>query len=155
MLNKVKIYCRDSECLPYIGSDSAAGMDLKSMKDFSLAPEAEITIYTGVTVELPPFTVGLVGPRSSLGSMEGVYVTLKNTIGFIDSDYRGEIQVKLINKGKKTITVFKGDRICQLIVVPHLSPKFDLVDSLEDLSPTRRGSGGWGSSGNDIKIEKS
>jgi len=146
----INIVCIDKELVPVIGSEDAAGMDLKTSVDFCLEPGKEISFGTGVSVELPKNTVGIVAPRSSMGKYEGLHIVLKNTIGVIDSDYRGEIQVKLRNIGTKNITMYKGDRVCQLIVVPHLSPKFNLVT---ELTNTDRGAGGFGSSGCDIKLK--
>jgi dUTP pyrophosphatase len=148
-----KIYCVDEELKPKVGSKFAAGIDLKTASDFSLEPGQEITIGTGVYVEIPRYMVGLIGPRSSLGSHDGLYVALKNTLGFIDSDYRGEIGVKLINKGTKTLTMFRGDRVCQMVVVPHHPANPIFVNSKDELSDTERGSGGWGHSGDDIKTQ--
>ena len=145
----INIVCHDKELLPEIGSEYAAGMDLKSSVSFCLSPGQEISFGTGVKIELPRNTVGIIAPRSSMGKYEGLYVVLKNTIGVIDSDYRGEIQVKLRNMGSESLTIYKGDRICQLVVVPHLSPQYTVVS---ELAESARGEGGFGSSGCDIKL---
>lgn len=146
----INIACHDKELLPVIGSEYAAGMDLKTSIDFCLQPGQEISFGTGVKVELPRNTVGIIAPRSSMGKYEGLYIVLKNTMGVIDSDYRGEIQVKLRNMGTKNLTMYKGDRVCQMIVVPHLNPKYTVVDSLAE---TDRGAGGFGSTGCAIKLD--
>lgn len=146
----VNIVCSSLELVPVIGSTYSAGMDLKTAVDFCLPPGKEITVSTGVKIELSPYTVGLIAPRSSLGKHEGLYVVLKNTIGFIDSDYRGEIRVALKNLGNKPLIMYRGDRICQLVIVPHLAPNFNIVDSLTE---TDRGTGGFGSTGDDIKTK--
>jgi dUTP pyrophosphatase len=145
----INILCPDDELLPVLGSKYSAGMDLKTSVDFCLLPGQEISFGTGVSVELPRHTVGLVVPRSSMGKHLGLYVVLKNTMGVIDSDYRGEIQVKLRNMGNENLVMYKGDRVCQMIVVPHLSPEFTVV---KELGQTDRGAGGFGSTGCDIKL---
>lgn len=144
----ISIVCNDKELLPVIGSESAAGMDLKTSIDFCIQPGQEISFGTGVKVELPQNTFGMIVPRSSMGKHEGLYIVLKNTVGVIDSDFRGEIQVKLRNMGDKPLVMYKGDRICQMIVIPHLSPKFTVVS---ELTESDRGADGFGSSGCDIK----
>lgn len=144
----ISIKCPDPELVPVVGTEQSAGMDLKTAVDFCLNLGAEITVGTGVYVELPRYTVGLCVPRSSLGKHEGLYVVFKNTVGVIDSDYRGEIMVKLRNLGSKPLVMYKGDRICQMVVVPHLPPNFVVVD---ELSKTTRGTGGFGHTGDDIK----
>lgn len=146
----IAIKCTSEDLIPIIGSDDAAAMDLKTAIDFILNPGEEITISTGVHVELPKFTCGICLPRSSMANHEGLHVVFKNTVGLIDSDYRGEILVKARNIGREPLVMFRGDRICQMVVVPHISPKFIVVD---ELSETKRGKGGFGHSGDDIKTK--
>lgn len=146
----INIVCANDDMLPEIGSEHAAGMDLKTSVDFCLRPGEEISFGTEVKVELPRNTVGLIAPRSSMGKHEGLHVLLKNTLGVIDSDYRGEIQVKLRNIGNENLVMYRGDRVCQMIVVPHINPQYTVVSELTD---TLRGAGGFGSSGDDIKTK--
>lgn len=98
---------------------------------------------TGVRVALPPGTVGLVTPRSGLAARHGLGIV--NSPGVIDSGYRGEISVCLINHDPaETLTLEAGDRVAQLLVVPFISARFQSVGTLDE---TERGSGGYGSTG--------
>lgn len=144
------IKCPDPELVPVVGSAGAAAMDLKTAVNFCIYPGQEILVGTGVSVELPPYTAGLCLPRSSMGKHPDLHVVFKNTVGLIDSDYRGEIMVSARNIGKVPLTMYKGDRICQMVVIPHIKPTFQLVDELSD---TVRGAGGFGSTGDDIKTK--
>ena len=99
-------------------------------------------IPTGVAVAIPDGHVGLVAPRSGLATRHGIGVV--NAPGIVDSGYRGELQVVMVNHGSEVVTLARGDRIAQLVVVPFATPSFDLVDELPGSS---RGSDGFGSSG--------
>ena len=99
-------------------------------------------IDTGVAVEIPEGWVGIVVPRSSLGKRR---LMIANTVGVIDSDYRGTIKMNLLNMSNETQPIDNFERLCQLVVVPHYNPNdIEIVDSLTD---TDRGEGGFGSSG--------
>lgn len=132
--------------LPSYQTDGAAGIDLVAALDertpCRLAKGASVLIPTGLILELPPGFEGQVRPRSGLAAKFGV--TVLNSPGTIDSDYRGEVHVILINLGPKPLVVKRGERIAQLVVAPVTRAR--LVAATE-LSNTRRGSGGFGSTG--------
>ncbi|WBF79370.1 hypothetical protein IACHDJAJ_00164 [Aeromonas phage vB_AdhS_TS3] len=139
---------------PHIGSALAAGMDLRCnlnvRKDSPwviLRPNESITFGTGVRVAIPEGWVGLVMPRSGLGFK--YEVMLANSVGVIDADYRGEIMVKLVNRGKEDMTIQPFDRVVQMVVVPHWYMKHIQKLSKEDFDKltTVRGDNGFGSSG--------
>jgi dUTP pyrophosphatase len=141
------IVLQTPECEPHVGSKEAAGMDLrlaiKTAAGFTaLSPGESISFSTGVKIEIPIGWVGLVAPRSGLGCK--YKIVLDNTIGFIDSDYRGWIKVSMTNRGSETAFIGDYDRVCQLVIVPHYLPTFRVVD---ELSKTTRGSGGFGHTG--------
>lgn len=120
-----------------------AGLDLKAATDLTLAPGERALVPTGVSIALDPETVGLVCPRSGLAARHGI--TIVNAPGVIDSGYRGEIKVSLLNTDRdKACEITRGDRIAQLLVMPILLPT---PESVEDLSATARGHNGFGSSG--------
>ena len=119
-----------------------AGVDLFAREDTSLAPGSWKAVPTGVAVAIPPGHVGLVAPRSGLAVRSGVSVV--NGPGVIDEGYRGEIKAVLINHGTRVLTLARGDRIAQLLVMPVADWDFDVVDKLD---PSDRGSMGFGSSG--------
>jgi dUTP pyrophosphatase len=132
--------------LPTYQSAHAAGFDLMAAvaadAPVMLAPGARALIPTGVVIALPSGTEGQVRPRSGLASRNGV--TVLNTPGTIDADYRGEIQVVLINLGNESLTISRGMRIAQLVVAPVLRVSITEVDALDE---TMRGAGGFGSTG--------
>jgi dUTP pyrophosphatase len=99
-------------------------------------------VATGLSMAIPEGHAGLVLPRSGLAVRTGV--TVLNSPGLVDSGYRGELKVALINHGTEAFNIAVGDRIAQLVIMPVSSPDYELVDSLED---TERGSGGFGSTG--------
>ncbi len=132
--------------LPSYESKAAAGMDLRAAVDESapvvLAPGGRLAIPTGLAIALPDGFEAQVRPRSGLALRQGV--TTLNTPGTIDSDYRGEVKVILINHGQEPVTVSRGDRIAQLIFAPVARGGWIEVDSLDE---TARGAGGFGSTG--------
>jgi len=120
-----------------------AGLDLRARMDSSLGPGGRVAMPTGVAVAIPPGHGGLVLPRSGLARHHGV--TVANSPGLVDPGYRGEIIVVLVNLDPtETHVVHRGDRIGQLVVVPVVVADVEFVD---DLGDTRRGGGGFGSSG--------
>lgn len=130
---------------PRFATAGAAAMDLCACVDepVTLAPLERSLIPTGIAIALPDAEhVALVFARSGLGIKKGV--CLANGVGVIDSDYRGEIGVGLVNLSDKAYTVQPGDRIAQLMVVPVVQPALSFV---EDLDETERGQGGFGSTG--------
>jgi dUTP pyrophosphatase len=119
-----------------------AGFDLVSSEDVTLAPGERAAIPTGLAVQIPAGHAGFVLPRSGHALRHGVGVV--NSPGLIDSGYRGEVKVILINHGDETVSFQRGDRIAQLVVVAV--PSIDLVE-VERLDDSTRGEGGFGSSG--------
>lgn len=131
--------------LPKFATEGAACMDLCACTDAAVTLNAgeRRLIPTGIAIALPSAEyVALVFARSGLGIRRGV--CLSNGVGVIDSDYRGEIGVGLVNLGGEPYTVQPGDRIAQLMVVPVVQPTLTLTD---DLDETERGAGGFGSTG--------
>ncbi len=119
-----------------------AGWDLRTVAPFDLAPGERLAVPTGIAVAIPPGHAGLVLPRSGHARRHGIGVV--NAPGLIDSGYRGEIQVLLINHGTESVPFEAGDRIGQLVIVAVPEPDFVEVDELDE---TVRGAGGFGSSG--------
>ncbi len=130
--------------LPEYQSAQAAGFDLLAAvaDDVTIAPGQREIIPTGIAIALPLGTEAQVRPRSGLAARHGV--TVLNTPGTIDADYRGEIQVILINRGHEPFVVKRGMRIAQLIIAPVLRARISESQALEK---TARGSGGFGSTG--------
>ncbi len=133
-----------ADLLPAYQTEGSAGMDLRADVDGEvvLQPLGRALIPTGIAVALPPGVEAQVRPRSGLAVRHGV--TCLNSPGTIDSDYRGEIQVILVNFGSEPFTVRRGDRIAQMVLSPVLRASLQVVD---DLEATRRGDGGFGSTG--------
>ena len=128
---------------PAYAKPGDAGADLRSRIDFELEPGERALVPTGVAIALPEGYVGLVHPRSGLATKNGI--TIVNAPGTVDSGYRGELMVTLLNTDKtKSFHVQRGDRIAQLIIQKYEHATFTVVDELE---PTERGSSGFGSSG--------
>ena len=130
--------------LPAYQSAAAAGLDLLAAVEapVALRPGKRALIPTGLVLELPAGLEAQVRPRSGLALRHGV--TVLNSPGTIDSDYRGEVQVLLVNLGERTFTVARGERIAQLVVARH--ERVTLVEAAK-ASTTRRGAGGFGSTG--------
>lgn len=130
--------------LPFYATTHAAGADLRAAVDADLIiqPGESALIKTGFAMALPDNYEAQVRPRSGLALKNGI--TVLNTPGTIDADYRGEVGVILINHGKEPFTVSRGDRIAQMIIAPFVQADFEAVS---ELSETRRGAGGFGSSG--------
>lgn len=132
--------------LPAYETPGAAGMDLRAAvaddAPVVLAPGARDMIPTGLCFAVPYGYEAQVRPRSGLAAKAGV--TCLNTPGTIDSDYRGEVKVILINLGAKDFVIRRGERIAQLVIAPVAAASWDEVDTLED---TSRGGGGFGSTG--------
>ena len=127
---------------PVYATDGAAGLDIVTAVDLSLAPGERMAVPTGFAIEIPPGYEVQVRPRSGLALKHGV--TCLNTPGTIDSDYRGEVKVILANLGGETFSVSRGERIAQLVPAPVLRATFEEV---AELSESGRGSGGFGSTG--------
>ena len=130
--------------LPTYGSAEAAGADLYACLEepVTIDPGETAWISTGIALEVPKGCAGLVYARSSLGAKRGLAPA--NKVGVIDSDYRGEIRVVLLNHGKVPQVVENGERVAQFLITPVLTPPYVEV---EDLSQSDRGVGGFGSTG--------
>ena len=133
--------------LPAYATDGSAGMDVLSAEDTTLAPGARHAVATGLSMAIPLGFEIQVRPRSGLALKHGI--TVPNTPGTIDSDYRGELKVILINHGTEPFAIARGDRIAQLVLAPVVQAAWDEVD---DLDSTARGSGGFGSTGGHAKL---
>tara|TARA_R100000008_G_C3581383_1_gene168759 strand:+ start:1850 stop:2284 length:435 start_codon:yes stop_codon:yes gene_type:complete len=130
----------DKAITPTQANDSDAGYDLYSVEDHHIKPSERRVIKTGICISIPNGFYGRIAPRSGLAVKKGVDVLA----GVIDSGYRNEIGVVLINLGSKPIDIDAGDRIAQIIFEVCFSVEFDEV---EDLNDSERGQGGFGSSG--------
>ncbi|MFQ5344450.1 MAG: dUTP diphosphatase [Mariprofundus sp.] len=130
--------------LPFYATSHAAGADLRAAVDADviIEPGSHALIKTGFAMALPDNYEAQIRPRSGLALKHGI--TVLNTPGTIDADYRGEVGVILINHGKNPFIVQRGDRIAQMIIAPFVQADFQPV---ETLSETERGTGGFGSSG--------
>lgn len=135
--------------LPDYATDGAAGADIRAnlpagdrAQGITLAPMERRIVPTGLRMEIPPGFEVQIRPRSGLALRHGI--TLPNTPGTIDSDYRGPLGVLLVNLGTDPVTLHHGDRIAQMVVAPVLRARFTLVAQLSD---TARGTGGFGSTG--------
>jgi len=139
---KIKIINRSKHALPKYQTALSAGMDLYANLDepVTLKPLERKLIATGLVMELPQGYEAQVRPRSGLAIKNGI--TVLNTPGTIDADYRGEIGVILVNLSAESFTVNDGDRIAQMVIAKHETAIWDEVD---ELSETDRGAGGFGS----------
>jgi dUTP pyrophosphatase len=130
--------------LPQRASADSAGLDLRAAipSELVVDPGERVAVPTGFALEIPPGWEGQVRPRSGLALRHGI--SLANAPGTIDADYRGELRVLLINLGAESFTVKRGDRIAQLLLAPV--PEV-VVEEVEVLADSERGSGGFGSTG--------
>jgi dUTP pyrophosphatase len=141
---KINIINRSNNPLPAYETEHAAGIDLRANLEqpISLASLERALIPTGLLIELPVGYEAQIRPRSGLAFKFGI--TVLNSPGTIDADYRGELKVLLINLGKEPFDIKHGERIAQMIVAKHEKTEWQLV---ETLSETNRGEGGYGSTG--------
>lgn len=141
---KVKIVNKSKHGLPNYQTNQSAGMDLKANIDssISLKPLERVLVKTGVFIELPPGYEAQVRPRSGLAYKNGI--TVLNSPGTIDADYRGEIGVILVNLSRTDFLIADGERIAQLVIAKHEKADWDIVPELIE---TERGEGGFGSTG--------
>lgn len=133
--------------LPAYATSGAAGMDVVSAEDVTIAPGARHPVATGLAVAIPQGYEIQVRPRSGLAFKHGI--TVPNTPGTIDSDYRGELKVLLINHGSEDFAIARGDRVAQLVLAPVTQAAWEEVDELDS---TERGAGGFGSTGGHAKL---
>ena len=143
----IRIYNKSNNPLPAYASVNAAGMDLRAdlAEPVVLQPLERRLIPTGLFIELPQDCEAQVRPRSGLALKHGI--TVLNTPGTIDADYRGEVGVILVNLSNEPFTVNPGERIAQMVISKFVQETFEEVAALEDLSVTERGAGGFGHSG--------
>jgi dUTP pyrophosphatase len=141
---KIKVINRSSHSLPEYGSTLAAGCDLRAnlQQPITLSPLERALIPTGLFLEIPEGYEGQVRPRSGLAAKHGI--TVLNSPGTIDSDYRGEVKVILVNISNKAFTVNDGERIAQLVFAAHQTAQWEEQAELET---TTRGEGGFGHTG--------
>lgn len=137
---KVKLLNKKAK-VPTKGTPSSAGWDLYASKTVLLVPGESIEVPTGIALEIPEDWVGLLTHRSSLGFKLDTIASF----GVIDSDYRGEVKVKLFNLGEEGAWIKAGDRFAQLVIVPYLH--WGEMEIVTELSDTARGTGGLGSTG--------
>ena len=135
---------REGALLPAYGSPEAAGADLYACLEASVTIEPGKTSFvpTGIAMEVPKGCAGLIYARSGLACKRGLAPA--NKVGVVDSDYRGEIMVALHNHGDQPQTICHGERIAQMVITPVLTPDYEIVSDLND---TKRGTGGFGSTG--------
>jgi dUTP pyrophosphatase len=138
----IDIELLDGGVAPQYQTLGSAGMDLCCSESCELAPMERKAVSTGIKIALPVGYEAQVRPRSGLALKHGI--SMVNTPGTIDSDYRGEIKVILINLGQDVVRFERGDRVAQLVIAPVTKAEWNLVDSLDQ---TDRGSGGFGSTG--------
>ncbi len=133
--------------LPAYATAGAAGMDVLSAEDVTIAPGARHAVATGLALAIPAGYEIQVRPRSGLALKHGI--TVPNTPGTIDADYRGELKVILINHGTEPFAIARGDRVAQLVLAPVVQAEWQEVGSLD---ATERGAGGFGSTGGHARL---
>ena len=136
----VAVSTDNGSALPEYASAGAAGADLRASEPLEIAPGGRAAVPTGLRLAIPPGFVGVVWPRSGLAVRHGI----DTLAGVIDSDYRGEVRVVLVNHGTELFRIAAGDRIAQLLVQPVVRAAFALTERLPD---TERGAEGFGSTG--------
>ena len=141
---KVKINNRGRQPLPTYATALSAGMDLRANieEDITLLPLQRQLVPTGLHIALPEGYEAQIRPRSGLALEHGI--TVLNTPGTVDADYRGEIMVLLVNFSNEPFTVKDGERIAQMVIAKHEKVDFEVVDTLDE---TERGAGGYGHTG--------
>lgn len=133
--------------LPAYATAGAAGMDVVAAEDVVIAPGARHPVATGLALAIPEGFEIQVRPRSGLAFKHGI--TVPNTPGTIDSDYRGELRVLLINHGVEPFAIQRGDRVAQLVLAPVVQAAWE---EIEELDETARGAGGFGSTGGHARL---
>lgn len=144
-MNRLRVVCLRGAPLPAYATAGAAGLDLVAWAQADpliLYPGERMQVPTGLQIALPEGTEGQIRPRSGLAADEGL--TVLNAPGTIDSDYRGEIEVLLVNLGQAAIEIRRGQRIAQLVIAPVLRVE---VTEVSELEATERGTGGFGHTG--------
>jgi dUTP pyrophosphatase len=141
---KVKIVNKSAFDTPFYATERSAGMDIKANIEtpIALQPLQRAMVPTGLYIALPEGTEAQIRPRSGLAAKHGI--TVLNTPGTIDADYRGEIKVILVNLSNEEFTINPGERIAQMVVARYEKVEWDSVEVLDE---TERGAGGFGSTG--------
>ena len=138
---KLKIKKINSDAvIPKYAHEGDAGFDLSSVEEYFLSPSKKILVKTGLQMEIPSGFFGSIRDRSGLAYKNGIHVLA----GVVDSGYRGEVGVILVNHGEEDFKISVGDRIAQMIIHPHETPE---IEEAEDTSETSRGESGFGSTG--------
>lgn len=145
-IQPIKIKLLDERAvIPTMGTEFSAGADLYALLSEAvelMKAHSTKIVHTGISLEIPKGYVGLVCARSGIANKKGLAPS--NKIGIIDSDYRGEIMISLHNHSDEDVFIEDGERIAQLVIVPYLTPDFQICANLDK---TERGSGGFGSTG--------
>lgn len=141
---KIRIINKSQHALPEYGTIASAGVDLRANIDapISVGSLEKVVVPTGLFMEIPVGYEAQVRPRSGLAFKHGI--TVLNSPGTIDADYRGEIKVILVNLSKETFIIENGERIAQMVIAAHEQAEWVAVESLDE---TERGAGGFGSTG--------
>lgn len=141
---KIKVINKSKHELPGYSTEAAAGMDLKANLDQEIVikPMERIMVPTGLFLEIPVGYEAQIRPRSGLAIRKGI--TILNSPGTIDADYRGEVCIILVNLSEEDFVVKDGERICQMVIARHEKAEWE---STESLLETKRGSGGFGHTG--------
>ena len=141
---KIKVVNKGRQQLPAYATSQSAGMDLRANIDspITLRPMERRIVPTGLYIALPPGYEAQVRPRSGLALKHGI--TVLNTPGTVDADYRGEIGVLLINLSNEDFIITEGERIAQMVIARHEQGEFEVVEELDE---TERGTGGYGHTG--------
>ncbi len=135
---------KDGAVIPKRATEESAGLDLSALLEnpVTINPHEIVKIPTGIAIELEKGYAGLIYPRSGLSTKHGI--SLANCVGVVDSDYRGEVLVAVINHSETPFTINTGERIAQLVISPVILPEIEVTNNLND---TERGVGGFGSTG--------
>ena len=139
---ELPITLSDGATVPTYATEGAAGMDVRTIEDVLLQPMDRKLVRTGIHMAIPPGFEIQVRPRSGLALKHGI--SLVNSPGTIDSDYRGELGIIMINLGAEPVSLNKGDHIAQLVLAPVVKASVVVVEQLDE---TERGGGGFGSTG--------
>ncbi len=142
---KVKIVNKSNWPDPFYATEASAGMDLRADTDgpLVLQPLERMLVPTGIFIELPIGYEAQIRPRSGLATKKGI--TVINSPGTVDADFRGELRISLVNLSNEPFELLPGERIAQMVVSRHEKVEWEDVEVLSD---TDRGAGGWGSTGN-------
>jgi dUTP pyrophosphatase len=144
MAVQIQVINRSKHALPAYETELSAGMDMRANIDepITLGPLERALVPTGLYIALPPGFEAQVRPRSGLAAKQGI--TVLNSPGTVDADYRGEVKVILVNLSNEKVQIQDGDRVAQLVIARHEQAVWQLAETLDD---TARGTGGFGSTG--------